>query len=160
MTCICYRSGVLAFDTKVTEGTTFCGKMVKGRTTKEYIMAAAGDCQDIQAFFDWVEKGFKEEDKKKFGLEGREVKIQGIVIDRKGNVKIFEDRLYPYALEAPFYVFGSGGPIALGALEMGASAYRAVKAASVHDTATGGEIKLLSLRKPKARKSNAPNTSK
>jgi len=159
MTTVAFRSGVLAFDSKITEDTLICGKSAKGRAYKNYLAAACGDMQDIQAFLDWVGTGFKEEEKRKFGLADREVKISGIVVDRKMNVYLFDDRLYPYPMEAPFYAFGSGAHIAIGAMAHGASAYKAVKIASQHDANTGGDIKLLTFRKRKA-KVNANTSTK
>lgn len=159
MTTVTFRSGVLAFDSKITEDTLICGKSAKGRAYKNYLAAACGSMQDIQAFLDWVGAGFKEEDKKKFGLDAREVEISGIVVDRKMNVLLFDNRLYPYPLEAPFYAFGSGAHLAIGAMAHGASAYKAVKIASQYDANTGGDIKLLTFRKRKA-KANALTPTK
>ena len=159
MTTLIYRSGVIAMDSRVTEDGLMCGKVVKGRQTKNYLLAGCGDMEEVQAFLDWAEAGFKEADKVKYGLASREVEVSGIAVDREHRVLIFESRLYPYPMEAPYYVFGSGGQVALGALAMGASAYKAVKIASQFDTATGGDIKLLSFRRRKA-KPNATTNNK
>lgn len=128
------------------------GTVAKGRMFKNFMAAAAGELQEISAWFDWLEAGGKETDKAKFGLHEREVDLEGIVVHKDGSILIYEDRLYPYQLHAPFYALGSGGLIAMGALAAGCSAYRAIKIASQYDTATGGDIKLLTFRRPRAAK--------
>jgi hypothetical protein len=149
MTTVCYRDGLLAFDSRITGDTLLFGQGVKGRMTKEFMAAAAGAVQDVQAFLDWVAAGYTEDTKKKFGLLDREVEIEGIVITKKGEVLCFDNRLYPYHVNAPFFAFGSGAHIALGAMAMGATAYKAVKIASIYDVATGGEIKVLGFKRKK-----------
>lgn len=152
ITTIAYKDGVIAMDSRVTGDTVIYGHTTKGKATKDYLAAAAGGLQEVQAFLDWVDAGYKQEDKKKFGLEGREVEIQAIVVDKKKNIYFFEDRLYPFCVNAAFHALGSGTEIAMGAMAAGASAYSALKIASQYDSATGGPIKLLSFPKPLEKK--------
>ena len=51
----------------------------------------------------------------------------------------------PIEFDAPFYVIGSGWKFALGALESGASAKKAVEVASKYDPATGGDVECLKI---------------
>ncbi len=44
---------------------------------------------------------------------------------------------------APFFAYGSGSELALGAMLAGATAEEAVRAAAQRDTGTGGEITVL-----------------
>ena len=145
MTTIAYKDGILAFDSRITGGSTIHGWMTKGITTKTHIVAAAGAAQDIQAFFDWFEAGGLQADKTKFGLVDREVDIVALAVDKKGKVTIYEDRVYPTQIDSLFYAAGSGGDVALGALGAGASAVEAVRIAAKFDSATGGPIRTLKL---------------
>jgi len=156
MTTIVFRDGVLAFDSRITADTLLFGHSIKGKITKEFMVAAAGSMQDVQAFIDWVCLGYTEESKRKFGLADREVEVEGIVVTKKGEVYVFDNRLYPYQITAPFIALGSGAHIAIGAMAMGANSYRAVKIASLYDTATGGDVKVLAFKKPKQPQKKVP----
>ncbi len=147
MTTVAYKSGLLAFDSRITQDTLSVGHGVKGRITKDYMIAAAGECQDIAAFFDWVEAGMTITDRPKFGLNDREVEVEALMVTKKGKIYCFDNRIYPFEIDAPFYALGSGGQLAMGAMACGASAFKAVKIASQYDTATGGEIKVLAIKK-------------
>lgn len=152
MTTIAIKDKILAFDSKLTADGQFSGFFVKGRRFKNHLVAAAGSAQEIEAFLDWFEAGATEDLKRKFGLHEREVDIQALSIDRKGNIFLYEDRLYPYRVDAAFYAAGSGGSIAIGAMAAGASAEQALRIAAKFDSYTGGGIKTLSFdEKPESK---------
>ena len=143
MTTLAYKSGILAFDSKVTADGLCSGTMTKGRVTKKYLVAACGAAEDVEAFLDWMDAGGIQDDKKKFGLE-REVDISAISVDKKGIVRHYGGRLYPYKIQASFHADGSGGHLAIGAMAHGATAVQAVKIASTYDSYTGGKVNTLS----------------
>lgn len=141
-------------DSMVTSDDGRYGRVSKGKITKEYLIAAAGSAQDVMAFIDWAEDGYKltEANLKKYGLYDRDVEVEGIIVDRKHRVLVFESRLYPMPIESPFHALGSGWKFAFGAMALGASPYTAVKIASEYDVNTGGNIKLLAFRKQKVKR--------
>lgn len=117
--------------------------MTKGRKTKKYLIAGCGACEDVEAVLDWVEAGAIQEDKKKFGLD-RDVDVSAISVDKKGVVRHYCGRLYPYKVQAPFHASGSGAHLAIGAMAHGATAVQAVKIAAQFDSGTGGKVNCLS----------------
>jgi 20S proteasome alpha/beta subunit len=59
---------------------------------------------------------------------------------RDGVVYHYDGSGVMYKVEAPFHAIGSGASIAIGAMEMGATAVGAVEVASKYDIYTGGDI--------------------
>lgn len=154
MTTVVYAKGVLAFDSRVTAGNLVEGSIQKGRQTKNMIMAGAGSVEDLVAVMDWLETGGDEATKKNFGIAGRDVDVDVLCVDKKGKVTFYGHKLYPIEITSLFYVLGSGKELALGALEMGASAKEAVQIAAKYDTNSGGSVRTLHLDKisPKTKK--------
>ncbi len=146
MTTVCYKDGILAFDSRISDGEMHYGWTNKGRITNKYIMAACGSLEDMEAAMDWIEHtDGKISEKEKYGLHEREVDCEVIVVDTQGKVKFFGQRLYPTTLDALYYAIGSGAPYAMGAMAVGKSAKEAVHAAAKHDLATGGYVRQLKI---------------
>lgn len=145
MTTIAYKDGILSFDSRITSGSVMHGWMVKGKIVGQHLVAASGAAQDIQAFFDWFEAGADQKKKADFGLYDREADLCALVVDAKGKVTIYEDRVYPIFIEHLFYAVGSGAEIAIGAMAAGKSAAESVRLASKFDSATGGPIRSLKI---------------
>ena len=143
MTTLALKFGIIAFDSRMTQGDLVSGSVVKGVKTAKYLAAAAGDPEDIRAYLDWVKDGALKSHKAKFGLN-RKVNIEGICVSKDGTVTHYDGRLYPYKVRADFHAVGSGKDIAVGAMAAGASAYDAVKIAAKYDKNTGGRIRKLS----------------
>lgn len=55
----------------------------------------------------------------------------------------YEREPHPFEIEEPFYAFGSGMDIAIGALAMGANAIKAVEIASRYSSHCGNGIDTL-----------------
>lgn len=143
MTTIAYRDGVLAADTLLCGGDTRVGYWPKAFRIGRVLAASSGTTAYAQVFVDWVRSGMKEprppcHDGEKDG-EG----ACGWVYHPSGYEVGFWPKTGPVVMRAPFYSHGSGGEIALGALQQGATAEEAVRAASKWDNNTGGEITVL-----------------
>lgn len=143
MTTIVYRDGILAADTMLSSGNALSGfgqKIVKARGI---LAGACGDSGLCQRFCDWVRTGMKGNapDLHVPDLQGSETSAYVYMPD--GMEVIFHEKRPPLRLHAPFYTHGSGGWIALGALEMGATAEEAVRVAMKRDHATGGDVMVL-----------------
>jgi ATP-dependent protease HslVU (ClpYQ) peptidase subunit len=65
-----------------------------------------------------------------------------IVLRRNGGIEVFEDG-YFYTEPAPFMAWGSGQPVALGALHAGCSAAEAVRIACLVDVKSGGPVQSM-----------------
>ncbi len=77
-----------------------------------------------------------------------------ILINRDGDVWMYETCGAPYPVQGPFLTLGSGGNIATGAMHMGATAEQAVHAAMVWDAGTGGRVQTLTIKSLPKVKSN------
>lgn len=141
MTTIAYRDDVLAADTQITCGGTIDGWVQKAFRKRELLYATSGSSGLGDAFLTWVAKG----------MEGDAPSLKGDKDDNGAHGYLFPggDRVvWRYddvwaTHHAPFFAYGSGAEIALGAMLAGATAEEAVRAAAQRDTATGGEITVL-----------------
>jgi hypothetical protein len=97
---------VIRNDSFKTEISTACTKLIR---TREWIIGAAGDNDDITRFFDWVRKGRKAPRRKVTG------DFEALMLSRQ-ELLHFSDDGDPDAIRDGYMAIGSGGPVALGAL--------------------------------------------
>ena len=138
MTTIAYREGILAADSQTTAGhLSTSSTRSKIRKFDDGYAAFSGLCSDIPLLFDLI-KG------KKVEGETKNIKASAIVMPNTG--KPYEasvdslGNLYKHPI-GKFSAIGSGWIIAMGAMQSGASAKEAVKAAIKLDTYSGGPVK-------------------
>ena len=138
MTTIAYRDGILAADTRMTQGSALVGNVVKiVRRKKDGALAGgAGDCSWVQSFHRWVLRGEKGD------LDPPGDDSKGLLITRK-KIELFEAS-GPVEFNPPFFAMGSGRDFAMGAMAAGASAEEAVRLAMQLDAFTGGDVMVLS----------------
>ena len=133
MTTIAYRDRLLAGDTMVTCGGIRSGTYHKvGRTPDGHLFAGVGDSTLAERFVIWMQS--RVGDPPSFEAKGDVL----IHVTPDGCVREWWGSGWCQT-EAPFYSWGSGGEIALGAMAMGATAFEAVGVAAKFDTRTGGE---------------------
>lgn len=153
MTVICYRSGVLAADGRVTEDNTiFSNKYDKVfRLKNGGLIGAAGDAggDDLVEFFNKLKK--QPTHKQLLALE---FEFQAIWVKPDNTVWIVEVQrdkdLAKYIsaiweIKEPFTAVGSGASWAMGAMDRGANAEQAVKTAIKYDNQCGGKIQIYKL---------------
>ncbi len=79
------------------------------------------------------------------GAKGKGPRLKDTVVvefcKKTGKAQMWESRHIPLACKGR-YVAGSGGQIALGALEMGATPEEAIRAASKYDAYTGNGVQI------------------
>ncbi len=142
MTIVVYRDGVIAADSAGTDRDFLIGSMTKIAKTDDGVLAGAeGDAGYIRAFLRWVCEGRDPKSKPEF----EDDKMMGFTVDRHGKIVGYNYELYPYDVEWPFYGLGVGYPVALGALEAGVTAERAVEIAIKYCDGCGGPVKTLRL---------------
>jgi 20S proteasome alpha/beta subunit len=136
LTTIAYRDGVLAADTLTTASGTRCGEMAKIYREGRLLVGFCGNASNFEAFRSWV----------RAGAEGRFKSENGnvFILPPEGPAVVWGDGDYPWREAAPFWALGSGESIALGAMAVGATAEQAVRAAIEFDTASGGNVTVLS----------------
>ena len=147
MTTICFRNGILAADTRAYSG----GKAPIGQKTKIFHNAElklACGCSTTavgfgERFWMWLTGAIGDKD---FKDSQPEDAFTALTI-QDGEVFIYENSPFPTGpLTADYFAIGSGRDIALGAMEMGASAPEAVRVACKHDVWTAEPIMAIDLR--------------
>lgn len=140
MTTIAYRDGVLAADTAVCQGGLMLGSMIKIVRGKNGDLAGSvGDAVFNWAFSTWFlggEEGPAPEAKQEDSFD------RGVIFRKSGLIDLFEPRGW-FQASAPYFAFGSGREVALGAMFAGADAAVAVEAAIEFDPHSGGTVTVL-----------------
>jgi len=148
MTTVVYRDGVLAADRQVTMGVTHVGKMRKVyRRPDGALIGGRGDTSLLVKFFDWFmagEQGYRPRLKSAYA-DGDDAETQLIIVRPNGSVELHDSLGYTPIQKGKFFAIGSGAEVAYGALEMGATAVQAVRAAAKHDIHTGGGVHQVTL---------------
>lgn len=142
MTTIAYRDGMLAADTMLVADNAIYGFGRKAYRAGRILFAAAGCTARAQRFRDWMRRGMQG-DVPDMHAEKEGDGATGYVYTPDGVEVSFFPNTPPLAAKAEFYAHGSGGWIALGAMEAGATAEEAVRAAAKWDNNTGGDITVL-----------------
>lgn len=138
MTTIAYKDGVIAYDSQITRGDVITyedyEKCIEQAGVKFFCCGTVSDYQRlVDAYFGAKPDG--NIDATALVLDGDSLMMVA-VDDTTGLWKspVMRDR--PYAI-------GSGTPYAFAAMDMGASAEKAVEMAARRDTSTGGKVRTL-----------------
>lgn len=136
MTTIAYKDGVIAYDSQITRGDVITyddyEKCIEQAGVKFFCCGTVSDYQRlVDAYFGAKPDG--NIDATALVLDGESLMMVA-VDDATGLWKspVMRDR--PYAI-------GSGTPYAFAAMDMGASAEKAVEMAARRDTSTGGKVR-------------------
>lgn len=144
MTTIAYRGGILAADTCVTVNGSKLGGVVKvwRRPEDGALAGAAGSAGFAAAFRKWFLTPEKDRGKPPEPKSDDRMFDRGVVFYEGGRIEVHEAG-GPFEVSAPYYAFGNGSDIALGAMFAGADARTAIAAAVKHNPYTFGEITVL-----------------
>jgi ATP-dependent HslUV protease subunit HslV len=141
VTTIAYRDDVLAADTQITCGRTIDGWAQKAFRKGPLLYATSGSSGLGGAFLIWVASGMRGDAPSLKG-EKDEDGAHGYLFPGGDRVVWRYDNVWA-THRAPFFAYGSGAEIALGAMLAGASAEEAVRAAAQRNTSTGGDVTVL-----------------
>lgn len=138
MTTIAYKDGVIAYDSQITRGDVITyddyEKCIEQGGVKFFCSGAVPDFQRlVDAYFGAKQDG--NIDATALVLDGESLMMVA-VDDATGLWKS------PVLLDRP-YAIGSGTPYAYAAMDMGASAEKAVEMAARRDTGTGGRVRTM-----------------
>lgn len=140
MTTIAYRDGIMAADSLRTGSNWRMGTSRKvSKAADGSIAGATGTAAWNQSFLKWFEDGRRGDPPSSPEDSG------AFVVEADGTMKRFHSAGWEVMADLPFWSDGSGDGFAMGAMQFGATAEQAVKAASAWDTKTGGEIVTLHL---------------
>jgi len=148
MTTIAYRDGELAADSKCTAGGYLVGEFDKIIEVGPFLVGGCGDVAMIARYFEWLQKQDNLGElppKPDESLKAKEENSYTILFVHKQTKALWQmdNGNYPHLLRAPFMAIGSGHLLAIGAMEMGATAKQAVEAAAKYDAYTGGIINVM-----------------
>lgn len=144
MTTIAYRSGVLAADTLAVVSNLRDGYSVKVAKCGPFLAAEAGTASYGLAFLDWFRGGMRG-DPPSMGDEGSS--STGAIFCPDETLLLWQ-RFGWSRHKVDAWSMGSGGDMALGAMEAGATPEEAVRVAMTRDIYTGGEITVLRREQP------------
>lgn len=131
MTTIAYKDGVLAADTRVTQGDTIHPDASKIVSSYPGAVAFCGHVKVIQMYRSQARKDFQ-----KLPDEGWEaITTGGFLIDADGAHLRIKD--------GDFWAIGSGAHLALGAMAAGATPEEAVRIAARFDTGTNDDVEVV-----------------
>lgn len=140
MTTIAYKDGVIAYDSRVTDGDTIISnsreKKIKVNGVLFIFSGIFGDIEQMVHLY------FSKEYVKPLGCNA-------IVYDSDGLKLIGTDEEQYFENTIPFNEYsalGSGSPYAYGAMDAGATAKQAVQIAAQRDVYTGGKIRTVKIR--------------
>jgi len=154
MTCIVFRDGVIASDSKIIGrswttmgGFDKCGKRVLDGQV--YLYGATGETSYAAKFDRWMQSDafatFIKTGEGHPNLEpaARDEQCTGLLFMPDNTCIRFEGNYPHYTVKGDYYAFGTGDMVASGALFMGASAQEAVKAAIEHDVLSNGPVQFI-----------------
>ena len=142
MTTIAYKDGVIARDSRAVDPTGFIvsdkeEKMREQDGVKFFCFGRAPDIDKLmRAYFGEMLDPEKIVEANAFAVDGGCLYTMGVE-----NGEIFKNE----CMKDEIYSFGSGGDVAMGAMEAGCSAVEAVEIAKRRDSLTGGEVKTFIL---------------
>lgn len=133
MTTIAYRDGIIAADGLATRNGIIverAGEKLQ-RLPNGHVVGVTGEVHRRQLFVEW----YLDQSKERPDLSETSV----MVLTEKGLFE-YEGKCGFSQIHDKFTAWGSGSPAAMAAMQMGASAYEAVRVASEVDIYTGGAI--------------------
>jgi len=117
-----------------------CEKIAK--KNGHLIGLSGSECPPLATFL--AAFGKKDEEAKK---AIKDFKFTALVVTPKGEMQLWDSSMTFEPLRTDFYAIGSGGDVAMGAMEMGASSRRAVMAAIKWCSGCGAPVTTLRLSK-------------
>jgi hypothetical protein len=141
LTIIAYRYGVLAADTECHNVDTIVGHRTKIMRINGGRVGMTGYLPLGLAIIDWLKAGQKGPMPDNPASPDDSCAV--LWIPDRGGVYLAEFGFVTPQPRAPYYAYGIGSDIALGAFWHGATAPEAVRAAIAHHAKCGGRVKVL-----------------
>jgi len=141
MTTIAVRAGVMAAD-RLLDGWQAVGKIF--RLKDGSLLGGAGNYDDILEIVAWLNAGAKPDARPDIPADVNDL----VLLDTDGAIYWLTDPfLRRVKVTEDFYAVGTGAKVALGAMDMGASAKRAVEAACRYDESTGLGVDVIRVKR-------------
>ncbi len=142
MTTIAYRDGCMAGDTRVTEGRLVHPEKARKvhRLRNGCLFGAAGLSQDIAILKRALARNEKQ--------PKQELDVDALCVMPNGDILFWGGKVWE-KIDTPFIAIGSGKKFAYGAMQVGATAREAVRAACKLEKHTGGPVHVVKLKETK-----------
>ena len=144
MTIIVSHNGILATDKQCTKG-SLKYPVVKLLKWRSWHYAYAGEFNVGEQLIRWFKNGQKVNEFPEIDLEGYVTPL--VVASAKTGVMSYEGDPNPIKFGWTTHAWGSGAPMALGALKMGATAVEAVEMANENNIYCGLGVDWAQIRK-------------
>ncbi|GAA5075567.1 hypothetical protein [Lysobacter panacisoli] len=142
------RYGEMASDTQVTSG----NRKLRGHKVLRLpcggLMGSSGNWAQIVKVQRWAEKGFPPDDKPEFDDDAE---FECLIVKGDGSIFLLDDDLELMPFHDEFIAVGSGGTLAVAAMECGKSPADAVRVAAKFDAATSEPVETFALEPKKAK---------
>lgn len=148
MTIIVYRDGIMAADSLVTGDDLRQGRSTKIIRTREgWLAGGSGTLAAATLFLEWMRAGHKAGEMDTVGAADN---LNAVAISPAGLIFSVDGCGVLSPIQDEFFAVGSGRTIAIGALEMGATAEQAVEVTIRRDVGCGPPIITLQLKDRRA----------
>lgn len=137
----------MASDSKISGASTEWATMKKIKKVEGHLLGGAGEIEILHWFLtkfkpDWIKIGLTTALPSNIKVDD----FEGIIVAPNKKIYQLSDKMMITPLKVKKYIaIGSGEPVALGAMEIGANAIEAVRAAVKHDPHSGGRIQFIKL---------------
>lgn len=144
------RARLLVADTQNTDngGSIYRAGKIEPLKGGGYFMGA-GNCYLIGATKRWAEKGLAERCRPSeyacLFEHGEDYDFTALIVRPDWSVWLVDVEMCPLLLRDDYYAIGSGGAYALGAMDAGMGAMRAVEIAAERDPSTSGPFDMVSM---------------
>jgi 20S proteasome alpha/beta subunit len=148
MTAIAFRSGQMAADTRTTHNYVKANE-VKIIHRDGYLIGVSGEsCPSNADLVRWFFNAIDKHQRPEF----KDYKFTLLVATPKGRITTIDNsgRFYPIVHQR-FWAVGAGSEVCMGAMEMGATAEQAVRAAIKWQKDCGGRVTVRSLKSSKGK---------
>lgn len=139
MTTIAYRDGIMAGDSRATQGGTVMTNTQKKvfRTKDGCLFGYAGDREQGERLKQAIKAG-----KAAPKLDN----INALLVTPDGKMRFYEGQVW-VEMKDPYTATGSGAPHALTAMDCGLGAVDAVRKACLRDPNSGGKVQSVELKR-------------
>ena len=136
MTIICWRNGILASDSQMTNG-ILAGKTKKLFKINNAAIGFSGDLVDGLKLIEFLRSNDEQPPTLSEDFEALAMDL------RTGKCTYYEKQLVPVPILDKFEAIGTGSELAMGAMEHGATAIEAVRVAIKRDINSGGRVVVI-----------------
>lgn len=139
MTIVAYRDGVMAADSRLTDGSLIMPNGIRKifQRADGALVGVTGDAEDVEAARAWTERSGKKPPVLTKGA------VMILVTSGGGISEYSQQGRFRYHNTTGYMAIGTGATAALGAMWAGASAVEAVAAAIALDNCCGGDVYVL-----------------